>query len=142
MAFNERNFLVDILSANAINPQTPGGTVTLSGSKTIGVPPAAATVTGASLAATVNATSFVVTTESLATAAGATAAYVITNNTIVAASNVLIEVGYGTATAGVPLVQKVVAAAGSVTVTILNLGATSPAGASLNGTLIIQGLVV
>lgn len=103
---------------------------------------APAAVTGAALAVTVNALSAVITTEALATAAGSTFAYVVTNSLITAASNVGVQVGYGSATAGILIVQKVVPAAGSVTITVLNLGGTlSPAAAAINGTLKIGILV-
>lgn len=98
-------------------------------------------VTGAGLAVTVNAPSAVVTTESLATAAGSTFTYVVTNSVINANSNVQVTVGYGSATAGLPMLQKVVPGAGTVSITVLNLSATSPAGASFNGTLKLGILV-
>jgi hypothetical protein len=98
-------------------------------------------VTGSALAATANGNSVVITTEALATAAGAVFTYVLTDANINANSNVQVTVSYGTATAGVLVVQKVVPGAGTVSITVLNLSATSPAGASLNGTLKIGVLV-
>lgn len=98
-------------------------------------------VTGATLAATANGASVVITTEALSTAAGSVFTYTLTNSAINVNSNVLVTVSYGTATAGVLVVQKVVPAAGSVAITVLNVGATSPAGAAINGTLKIGVLV-
>lgn len=92
-------------------------------------------VTGASLAATANGASVVITTEALSTAAGATFTYTLTNSAINAGSNVGVTVSYGTATAGVLVVQKIVPGAGTVAITVLNVGATTPAGAAVNGTL-------
>lgn len=98
-------------------------------------------VTGSALAATANGNSVVITTEALATAAGSVFTYTLTDSSITSLSNVMVTVSYGTATAGVLVVQKVVPAAGSVAITILNVAATTPAGASINGTLKIGVLV-
>jgi len=95
-------------------------------------------VTGAALAATVNAQSAIVTTEtSLTTAAGATFTYVITNSAIKATSNVMVNVGRGTTTQGNLIVQSVTPSAGSVSVVVLNAHATL----AMNGSAILQLLV-
>ena len=96
------------------------------------------TATGAALAVTANGQTFDIATESLTTAAAGTAAYVITNNRIGSQSKVLVNVGFGTSTTGTPVVQKVVVASGTVTVTILNTHAS----AALNGTVKITGFIM
>jgi hypothetical protein len=138
MAFNERNFLVDILSANVINPQTPGGTVQATGFQTVGVPPKAATATIVGTTATVNATSYILTTPALTTAADtATAVWTITNSSVGASSNILVTATYGTATTGALIQLTTVPSAGSYTISMLN-----PAAAAVNGTMQLQTIVM
>src|SRR6266853_1183119 len=87
-----------------------------SGVRSAALTPAPLQVTGASLAALANGASVVVTTEALATAAGSVFTYVLTNSLITANSNVMVTVSYGTATAGVLVVQKVAPGAGTVSI--------------------------
>lgn len=94
--------------------------------------------TASSGAATLNHQSGIVTTESLSTAAGAVYTLTLTNNSVQSTSQVLVTVGYGTSTTGVPVVQKVTPASGSVVIKVLN----TDAAAALNGTLIVSFLVL
>lgn len=98
------------------------------------------TATASSNAATLNAAgSGVIETESLTTLAGSDYLLTLTNNMIAAADIVLVTVGYGTATTGSPMVNRVTPAAGSVAIRIRN-GATTDT--VLNGTLKIGFVVV
>lgn len=96
------------------------------------------TGTSSAGAITLNAPAGVITTESVSTAAGSVYTLTLTNSLITAASNVIVQVGYGSATAGLPMLQKVAPGAGSVVISILNLSATAPSGAAFNGTLKVQ----
>jgi hypothetical protein len=134
MAFNERNFLVDILSANTINSNTPGVAVQASNFQTVGVPPKAATATISGTTATVNATSFILTTPALTTAADtATATYTITNSSVAVGTSAAITCIYGTATTGNLVPLTFVPSAGSFTISFMNSSA-----AAVNGTMVIQ----
>ena len=98
------------------------------------------TATATSNAATLNAAGCgVITTESLTTLAGSDYLLTLTNSMIAAADVVLVTVGYGTATTGSPMVNRVTPAAGSVAIRIRNGGTTD---AVLNGTLKIGFVVV
>ena len=104
--------------------------------------PGGVTGTSAAGAITLNGQQGVITTESLSTAAGSTYTLTMTNSSITATSNVLVEVGYGSCSAGIPILTKVAASAGSVVISILNLSATAPSGAAFNGSLKVQFLVL
>lgn len=98
-------------------------------------------VTGAATstvgAATINAQCGQITTEALTTAAGATYTMTLTNTVITAASIVLVSVGKGTDTAGMPVVAFVTPAAGSAVIILQNIHAS----AALNGTITINFMV-
>jgi len=89
-------------------------------------------------AATLSKMAGIITSEALTTAAGATYTLTLTNTKITANSNILVTTGYGTSTAGVPIVQKVTPGAGSASIVILN----NDAAAALNGTILIQYMIV
>lgn len=89
-------------------------------------------------AATVNTQTGQVTTEALTTAAGATYSFVLTNALINAQSIVLVSIGKGTATTGVPAVTTVTPASGSATIVVQNVAAA----AALNGTITINFAVL
>lgn len=89
-------------------------------------------------AATLNKDAGVITTEALTTAAGVTYTLTLTNSSIAAADQVFASVGYGSATAGTPVVTRVKPGAGSVTIVIQNIHAS----AALDGTLKIAFLVL
>jgi hypothetical protein len=82
-------------------------------------------VTAAAGAATLNKKAGTVTTENLTTAAGADYTLVLTNSMIAASDLVMVTVGYGTMTAGIPHVMSVTAAAGSVTIVVRNIHASA-----------------
>lgn len=92
-------------------------------------------VTGATTAAaSSNSGAGNITSASLTTAAAGTWVLTLTNKNLLPTSVVDASVGYGTATAGVPYVIKVVPAAGSVVITVENIHPT----AALNGTIILS----
>lgn len=115
---------------------TMSGALTLSAGGTfVGDSGTATAVAGA---ATLSKMAGIVTSESLTTAAAATYTLTLTNTLITATSNILVTVGYGTSTTGVPIVQKVVPGSGSASIVILN----GAAAAALNGTILIQFFIV
>ncbi len=88
--------------------------------------------TAVSNAVTTNKQSGVVTTENLSTATNATYTLTMTNATIGAAptlSDLMLTVGFGSATVGTPVLQSVVITEDTAVIKIINIG---PA---LNGTL-------
>jgi hypothetical protein len=103
-----------------------------------GTKTATATGTGATGTATLSKLSGKVTTGALTTAAAATHVLTLTNTKIAAADQVYVSVCKGTATTGTPTVADVVAAAGSVVITIQNIHAS----VAVNGTLVISFLVI
>jgi len=96
------------------------------------------TATASGGAATLSKMAGIVTSESLTTAAAATYTLTLTNTLVTAASNILVTVGLGTATTGVPVVHKVTPGSGSVAIVIKN---NDPA-AALNGTILVQYMIV
>lgn len=96
------------------------------------------TATLSSNAATINTPSGVLTTESLTTAAAGTQALTITNSLVTAASIVIATLQGGTSTNGIPIIDKVVPAAGSFVATVRNIHAS----AALNGTLKVGFFVI
>jgi hypothetical protein len=118
--------------ALGIDPET-GGLVSDDGVKT-----ATATGTGATGTATLNKTQGKVTTGALTTAAAATHVLTLTNSKIKASDTVLVTVGKGTATTGIPTVADVTPANGSVVITLQNIAAA----AAINGTLVVGFLVL
>lgn len=98
----------------------------------------AGTATASGGAATSNSQVSVITTESLTTAADDTYTLTLTNNKITSSAALFISVGFGTCTAGRPVLEKWTAGAGSATIVVRNhAGATA-----LNGTLLINVLVL
>lgn len=91
------------------------------------------TATSTAGAATINAQTGVITTEALTTAAGATYTMTLTNSYIKAGSVVMVSVGKGTDTAGMPTVCFVTVSASTATIIIQNVHAAN----ALNGTLSI-----
>lgn len=96
------------------------------------------TATSTAAAATINKMSGVITTEALTTAANADYTFTLTNSLITANSNLIVSVGYGTATTGHPNIRKVTPGAGSATIVIHN----DDVAVALNGTIIIQFFLV
>lgn len=96
------------------------------------------TATATAGAATLNKPAGKVTSEALTTAAGATYTLTLTNSQIAAADQVFASVGFGTATAGMPVVTRVKAAAGSVQIVIQNIHAS----AALDGTIVVSFMVL
>lgn len=92
---------------------------------------ATGTATSTANAATINAQTGMITTEALTTAAGATYTMTLTNSYISASSIVLVTVGKGTDTAGMPTVAFVTPAAGSAVIILQNIHAAN----ALNGTI-------
>jgi hypothetical protein len=113
--------------------QSSGALVSDDGTKT-----ATATGTGATGTATLSKTQGKITTGALTTAAAATHVLTLTNTKIAAADTVLVTVGKGTATTGIPTVADVTPGAGSVVITIQNIAAA----AAINGTLVVGFLVL
>lgn len=106
----------------------PGGVVLGGGPKYL------AAATASSAAATCNAQHCLITTEALTTAAGSQYTLVLTNNVAETTDVVHASVGFGTATTGEPVVDRVkVTANGSVSVVIENRHAS----VALDGTLLI-----
>jgi len=89
------------------------------------------TATSTANAATVNTQIGVITTEALTTAAGATYTMTLTNSLIQSGSIVNVNVGKGTATAGMPVVAWVTPATGTCVIILQNIHATD----ALNGTI-------
>lgn len=94
-------------------------------------------VTLSSNAGTANTLAGVITTESLSTAAGASQALTITNS-LVGANDVVLAVITGVASAGTPIIDKVVPAAGSFVITLTNRHAS----AAFDDTVTIGFLVI
>jgi len=103
-----------------------------------GTKTATATGTGGTGTATLNKESGKITTGALTTAAAATHVLTLTNSKIAAADQVYVSVCKGTATTGTPTIADVLAAAGSVAITIQNIHAS----AAVNGTLVVSYFVV
>lgn len=84
-------------------------------------------------AATLNQPSGIVTSESLTTAAAGAATYTltITNNQVIATDIVQCTLGFGTNTAGTPVLVSAVAGAGQIVCKVMNAHPS----AALNGTL-------
>ena len=97
------------------------------------------TATATTGAATLAATSGKITTEALTTAQNGVYTLTLTNSEIAAGDIVLASVANGTNTQGSPVVTRIQPAAGSVTILVANLHASSQA---LNGTLVISFVVV
>ena len=138
--------ILDKAAPGAIGGTTPaavtGTTVTANTSLVVGTGGTfvadngtAAATTGA---ATSNTMAGIITSEALTTAAASTYTLTLTNSLITANSNILVTCGFGTATAGVPVVQSVVPGAGSASIVVIN---NDPA-AALNGTILIQYMIV
>lgn len=94
------------------------------------------TVTLATNAGTLNTAYGTITTESLTTAAGAAQALTITNS-LITANTMVIAVISGYAGTGVPVITKIVPAAGSFVATVTNLAAA----AALNAAITIKFIV-
>lgn len=132
---------IELYAADSSNTDWSGTTVTATGLISGGalqIDTGTKTATATTGAATLNKDSGKITTESLSTAAGATYTLTLTNSSIAAADMVFASVGFGTATAGMPVVTRVSPAAGSVVIMIQNIHAS----AALDGTLKISFLVV
>ncbi len=84
-----------------------------------------------------NAQAGVITSEALTTASAASYTLTLANNRIKADSLVIVSIGNGTNTAGLPVLSTVDPASGSVVIVINNQHAT----AALNGTLTITYIV-
>lgn len=84
-------------------------------------------------AATLNQPSGVITSEALTTAAAGAATYTltITNSQVIATDIIQVTLGFGTNTAGTPVLVSAVAAAGSIVCKVMNAHPTN----ALNGTL-------
>lgn len=95
-------------------------------------------VTAVSGAVTAIRRAGVITTASLTTAAGAIYTLTITNTKILASSIVLVSVALGSSSAGVPVLNSVTPADGSVVIKISN----EHASAALNGTLKVSFFVL
>ena len=88
-------------------------------------------------AATLNKPSGVITSEALTTAAAATYTLTLTNSEIAATSQVLVTVGNGTNSAGLPVLATVTPASGSVVIVVRNAHAAN----ALNGTIKVAFVV-
>ena len=97
------------------------------------------TATASAGAATLNDYIGKVTTEALTTAQNAIYTLTLTNSKIAAADSVYVTVGFGTATAGSPMLGTVTPAAGSVVITVHNKHASAVA---FDGTLKIAFHVI
>jgi hypothetical protein len=95
-------------------------------------------VTGAAVAGavTLNGAQGIATSESLTTAAGATYTLTLTNSVVAAGANIMVTVSNGTNTGGAAVLQSVVPAAGSVVITVVNVGTSA-----FNGTLEVAFLM-
>ncbi len=89
-------------------------------------------------AATLNKPSGVITSEALTTAAAATYTLTLTNSEIAATSQVLVTVGNGTNSAGLPVLATVTPASGSVVIVVRNAHAAD----ALNGTIKVAFVVL
>lgn len=89
------------------------------------------TAAATSGAATLNTVKGVITSEALTTAAAAVYTLTLTDSKIAAASVVMASLANGTNTQGIPVIEKVTPAAGSVVITVRNNHASQ----ALNGTL-------
>ena len=89
-------------------------------------------------AATLNKPSGVITSEALTTAAAATYTLTLTNSEIAATSQVLVTVGNGTNSAGLPVLATVTPASGSVVIVVRNAHAAN----ALNGTIKVAFVVL
>ena len=116
------------------NDMTITGTLTVTGG-IIRVPTNGTAVAGA---VTIAAMQGKVTTEALTTAQNANYTLTITNSQIAAADIVMVSIANGTNSAGLPILQRVTPAAGSVVIVIANKIDTATA---LNGTLVVSFLV-
>lgn len=116
------------------NDMTVIGTLTVTG----GMITPVSTGTAAAGAVTLAARQGKITTEALTTAQNANYTLTITNSLIAAADIVMVSLAYGTNSAGLPIVQRVTPAAGSVVIVIANKIDTATA---LNGTLVVSFLV-
>lgn len=101
--------------------------------RTIG---AAVATTGA---ATLNALHGKITSEALTTAQNAIYTLTLTNDQVAAGDIVLASVANGTNTQGTPMLGRVTAAAGSVTIEVINKHATAQA---FNGTVVVSFSVI
>lgn len=108
---------------------TAGGLTVGTGTKT------AAATAGA---ATLSKPSGVITSEALTTAAAATYTLTLTNTEIAATSQVLVSVGNGTNSAGLPVLATVTPGAGSAVIVVRN----AHAAAAFNGTIKITFVVL
>lgn len=95
------------------------------------------TATASAGAATANTQSGVITSESLTTASGADYTLTLTNSKISSGSNVMVTVGRGGSTQGIPHLLKVTAGSGSATIVVRNIHSTE----AFNGTILVQFLV-
>ena len=104
-----------------------------------GVSSEVGTGTASSAAVTINKRFGIITTESLTTAQNAVATVTLTNSEVAAADLVLATLGFGTCTAGTPVLTRASVTASTVTFKISNLHASAVA---LDGTLLIYFMVV
>lgn len=89
------------------------------------------TATAISASAVLNTQTGIITSESLSTSAGSTYTLTVNNNQIYAGDVVLASASLGSATSGVPLVETVTPANGSVAILIKNNHSTD----AFNGTI-------
>lgn len=92
------------------------------------------TVTAAAGAATLNKSAGKVTSEALTTAAAAVYTLTLTNSQVAAADQVFASLANGTNSAGIPTIDLITPAAGSVTIAVRNTHLT----AAFNGTVVIS----
>ena len=91
---------------------------------------------------TINQRQGVITTASLTTGTASSVTFDLKNNKIGADSQIILTIGGGTNTAGLPaLGELVTGAAGSCTIKVINAD-SSPAGTALNGTLEVNFIVL
>lgn len=95
--------------------------------------------TASSAAVTINKRFGIITTEALTTAQDAVATVTLTNSEVAAADLVLATIGFGTCTAGTPVLTRASVTASTVTFKISNMHASAVA---LDGTLKIYFQVV
>ena len=118
-----------------------GAAATFSGLLTAGgltVGTGTKTATATAGAATLSKPSGVVTSEALTTAAAATYTLTLTNTEIAATSQVLVSVGNGTNSAGLPVLATVTPGAGSAVIVVRNAHAAD----AFNGTIKITFVVL
>lgn len=113
------------------------GLLEVSDQQTIGTGTKTASATAG--AATLSQPSGIVTSEALTTAAAGAATYTLTiTNTCVLATDIIqCTLGFGTNTAGTPVLVSAVAAAGSIVCKVMNAHPS----AALNGTLTFQFVI-